>query len=123
MDPDNLVTVLYSNFLLTPEEYEKASQTAAPGDQRLKAMFMALERCVSANPSVFHTLIQVLQWEEALKDVAEGEPNLLLVKCHSLVPYVLQEFMRKNVDSSCSIIHARTLFLWFHNTLLSRSAL
>ena len=84
MDPDNLVTVLYSNFLLTPEEYEKASQTAAPGDQRLKAMFMALERRVSANPSVFHTLIQVLQWEEALKDVADvmkGEPNLL---CHSL---------------------------------------
>ena len=28
VDPDNLVTVLYSNFLLTPEEYEKASQTA-----------------------------------------------------------------------------------------------
>ena len=61
VDPDNLVTVLYSNFLLTPEENEKASQTAAPGDQRLKAMFMALERRVSANPSVFHTLIQVLQ--------------------------------------------------------------
>ena len=84
MDPDNLVTVLYSNFLLTPEEYEKDSQTAAPGDQRLKVMFMALERRVSANPSVFHTLIQVLQGEEALKDVADvmkGEPNLL---CHSL---------------------------------------
>ena len=61
VDPDNLVTVLYSNFLLTPEEYEKASQTAAPGDQRLKTMFMALERRVSASPSVFHTLIQVLQ--------------------------------------------------------------
>ena len=29
--------------------------------------------------------------------------------------------MKKNVDSSCSIIHAWTLFLWFHNTLLSRS--
>ena len=81
VDPDNLVTVLYSNFLLTPEEYEKASQTAAPGNQRLKVMFMALERRVSANPSVFHTLIQVLQGEEALK----GESNLLLVKCHSLV--------------------------------------
>ena len=43
-------------------------------------MFMALECRVSANPSVFHTLIQVLQWEEALKDVADvmqGEPNLL----------------------------------------------
>ena len=49
VDPDNLVTVLYSNFLLTPEEYEKASQTAAPGDQRLKTMFMALERRVSAS--------------------------------------------------------------------------
>ena len=82
VDPDNLVTVLYSNFLLTPEEYEKASQATAPGDQRLKAMFMALERRVSANPSVFHTLIQVLQWEEALKDVADvmqGEPNLYYV--------------------------------------------
>ena len=80
VDPDNLVTVLYSNFLLTPEEYEKASQAIAPGDQRLKAMFMALECRVSANPSVFHTLIQVLQWEEALKDVADviqGESNLL----------------------------------------------
>ena len=87
VDPDNLVTVLYSNFLLTPEEYEKASQATAPGDQRLKAMFKALECRVSANPSVFHTLIQILQWEEALKDVADvmkGEPNLLLVKCHSL---------------------------------------
>ena len=85
MDPDNLVTMLYSNFLLTPEEYEKASQTAASGDQRLKAMFMALERRVSANPSVFHTLIQVLQGEEVLKDVADvmkGEPNLYI--CHSL---------------------------------------
>ena len=91
MDPDNLVTVLYSNLLLTPEEYEKASQATAPGDQRLKAMFMALERRVSANPSVFHTLIQVLQWEEALKDVADvmkGESNLLLVKCHSLISLI-----------------------------------
>ena len=125
VDPDNLVTVLYSNFLLTPEEYEKASQATAPGDQRLKAMFMALERRVSANPSVFHTLIQVLQWEEALKDVADvmqGESNLLLCEMSlTCLHYVLQEFMKKNVDSSCSIIHARTLFLWFHNTLLSRS--
>ena len=80
VDPENLVTVLYSNFLLTPEEYEKASQATAPGDQRLKAMFKALECRVSANPSVFHTLIQVLQGEEVLKDVADvmkGEPNLL----------------------------------------------
>ena len=123
VDPDNLVTVLYSNFLLTPEEYEKASQTTAPGDQRLKVMFMALERRVSANPSVFHTLIQVLQWEEALKDVADvmqGEPNLLIcaMSLTCLPSYVLQEFLKKNVDSSCSIIHARTLFLWFHNTPL-----
>ena len=113
VDPDNLVTVLYSNFLLTPEEYEKASQTAAPGDQRLKAMFMALERRVSANPSVFHTLIQVLQWEEALKDVADvmqGESNLLYTCEMSLtcLPYVLQEFMKKSVDSSCFIIYACT---------------
>ena len=125
VDPDNLVTVLYSNFLLTPEEYEKASQTAAPGDQRLKTMFKALERRVSANPSVFHTLIQVLQGEEALKDVADvmkGESNLICeMSLTCLLSYVLQEFMKKKVDSSCSIIHARTLFLWFHNTLISRS--
>ena len=29
--------------------------------------------------------------------------------------------MKRKVDSSCSIIYARTLFLWFHNNLLSRS--
>ena len=29
--------------------------------------------------------------------------------------------MKRIVDSSCSIIYARTLFLWFHNNLLSRS--
>ena len=126
MDPDNLVTVLYSNFLLTPEEYKKASQTAAPGDQRLKVMFMALECRVSANPSVFHTLIQVLQWEEVLKDVADvmkGESNLLLVKCHSLDSLLmfLQEFMKRKVDSRNHKINVCACIIEQYIDLLSRS--
>ena len=69
VDPDNLVTVLYSNLLLTPEEKGKATQRTLTDDQKLEEMFTTLERRVSTNPEEFHTLVKALRDEPAMEAV------------------------------------------------------
>ena len=70
VDPDNLVTVLYSNLLLTSEEKSKATQRTLTDDQKLEEMFTALERRVSVKPTDLKTLIQSLRDEPAMVAVA-----------------------------------------------------
>ena len=72
VDPDSLVAVLYSNMLLTPDERERATQTTETANQRLQVILMALERRISADPNVFHTLLTVLMAEPALEAVGRG---------------------------------------------------
>ena len=71
IDPDNLVTVLYSNFLLTPEEKSKATLRTLTDSQKLEELFMTLERRVSVEPDDFHKLISVLRDEPAIKAVGD----------------------------------------------------
>ena len=71
VDPDNLVTLLYSNELLTPEEKSKARQKMLTDGEKLEEVFTFLERRVSTDARIFHELLKVLQEEPALKGVAD----------------------------------------------------
>ena len=71
VDPDNLITVLYSNILLTPEEKSKATHKTLTDDQKLEEVFTSLERRVSVIPGDFHKLVEALRDEPALKPVGD----------------------------------------------------
>ena len=70
-DPDGLVTVLYSNFLLTPDEKAKALHRSLTARQKMEEIFQTMERRVSVNPSDFQTLLSVLKAEPATKALGE----------------------------------------------------
>ena len=70
-DPDTVITMLYSKFLLTPEEKERATQSTLTTSKQLDVIFECLERRVSANPSVFNRLVKVLLEEPALEAVGK----------------------------------------------------
>ena len=69
VDPDYLVKVLTSNLLLTREEREKAVQKTETDSQKLEEVVKALERRISADPTVFHTVVQAITAEPALEAV------------------------------------------------------
>ena len=71
VDPDNLVTVLYSNFLLTPEEKARAMKQTLTVGQQLEEIFQSLERRVSTRPQDFKIIIRALMAEPALKAVGD----------------------------------------------------
>ena len=72
VDPENLVTVLYSNFLLTPEEKARAMKQTLTVGQQLEEIFQSLERRVSTRPKDFQEIICALMAEPALKAVGDG---------------------------------------------------
>ena len=79
VDPENLVTVLYSNFLLTPEEKARAMKQTLTIGQKLEEIFQSLERRVSTRPQDFKKIICALLAEPALKavgDEMQGELKL-----------------------------------------------
>lgn len=71
VDPDNLVTVLYSKLLLTREERQRATQRTATDSQKLQEILTALERRISTDPNNFHVILQALTAEPALKAVGD----------------------------------------------------
>ena len=71
VDPENLVTVLYSNFLLTPEEKARAMKQTLTIGQKLEEIFQSLERRVSTRPQDFKKIIRALMAEPALKAVGD----------------------------------------------------
>ena len=71
VDPENLVTVLYSNFLLTPEEKARAMKQTLTIGQKLEEIFQSLERRVSTRPQDFKKIICALMAEPALKAVGD----------------------------------------------------
>lgn len=72
VDPDTIITVLYSEFLVMREERGRAIQKTLTTDQQLDMDFKCLERRVSADPSVFPRLVQVLLAEPALEGVGKA---------------------------------------------------
>ena len=71
VDPDNLITVLYSKLLLTPEERSKATQRTLTDDQKLEEVFTSLEKRVSVTPGDFHKLVEALRDEPVLKPAGD----------------------------------------------------
>lgn len=71
IDPNNLREILYSNFLLTPEEKESTMQKGLSDMDILERLHKCLERRISITPNSFHTLVQALKKEPALEKVAD----------------------------------------------------
>ena len=70
VEPYTIIMVLYSNFMLTPEEKGRAMQGEQTADQpRLDVVFDCLERRVSTDPSVFNKLVQLFLEEPALEEM------------------------------------------------------
>ena len=67
--PNTVITMLYSKLLLTPEEKGEAKQKMLTADEQMDVVFESLERRVSADPTVFNQLVQVLLEEPALAAV------------------------------------------------------
>ena len=85
VDPENLVKVLYGNFLLTPEERDKALKESLTDGQKLQEIFKAMERRVSVKPIYFNTLLQALEEEPATEEVAKrmkGKICWFNTSCH-----------------------------------------
>ena len=78
VDPNTLATNLRAKGLLTRQEYKRATQTTAVDDQRNNEILTALERRVSADSRVFHTVVHLLQEEPALKAVGDRMQGELL---------------------------------------------
>ena len=70
VDPDTLVTTLYSKFLLTPDERAAALNKHRTPGERLDGLFTSLERRVSVDPQAFQQLLDALLSEPALASVA-----------------------------------------------------
>ena len=71
VDPDTVIRKFYSKLLLTRAEKAKAMQTTLTKGQQLDVVFDCLESRVSADPSVFNKLVQVLLEEPALEGVGK----------------------------------------------------
>ena len=71
VDPNTLATKLMAEELFTSEEHESATQRTATNHQRNNEILIALERRVSADNRVFHTVVGLLQQEPALKAVGD----------------------------------------------------
>ena len=71
VDPDSLIIVLYSHFLLTPDEKSAATQKTLTGHEKLEQVFTYLERRVSTEPKSFQELLQALNDEPAMRDVSD----------------------------------------------------
>ena len=71
VDPAYLVRTLYSKELLTCDEKEMVTQTMLRPSEKLEEMFTILMRRVSTKPDSFHTMLQVLKEEPAMRPVFE----------------------------------------------------
>lgn len=69
VDPDSVISVLYSKFLLTDDEKGEATQRTLTHRQQLDVVFDCLERRVSVDPSVFKKLVEVLLEDPVLATV------------------------------------------------------
>ena len=70
VDPDTLVTTLYSKLLLTHDEREAALNKQRTPGERLDELFTSMERRVSVDPQAFQQLLDALRSEPALASVA-----------------------------------------------------
>ena len=69
VDPNYLITYLYSRSLLTPSEKSRAMEVAT--SEKPEKIFTMMERRISVRPGDFHTLLQALKDEPAMRGVWE----------------------------------------------------
>ena len=71
VDPDAISSKLYSDNLLTNEEYAKATSSTSTDYQRVDEIYKSLERRVAVSPTNFHKLLTILRDEPALRAVGK----------------------------------------------------
>ena len=103
VDPDNIVKVLYSNLLLTPEEKARATQQTLTAQQKLEEIFQAMERRIAVNPGDLHVLIQALKAEPAIKAVGDRiEGKGIYHNSYITMSLFLQKFTMRNMGKGRS---------------------
>ena len=76
VDPSFIIARLNEKQLLTKEEWNKAKQKMLTDDERLDAVWEALVRRVAVNPSVFHSVVEILNNEPAMEKLGNHMQGL-----------------------------------------------
>ena len=71
VDPSSFATVLYSNLLLTRDEHEIMTLNTVADSKKFQDILKVLERRISVDPNVFHTMVDALIAEPALEAVGQ----------------------------------------------------
>ena len=82
--PEELVTVLCRECLLTPDERARIIHPSKTPGQQLDELFTTLERRVSVTPGEFHKLIQIFGNEPVTKPLAEKMKGIYILMANTL---------------------------------------
>ena len=89
VNPDDIVTLLYDEELLTDGERDSANNDQLIATKRMK-VYSALERRVRVSPEAFHKLVRILISVSALKPVAKQLYDLYLKEGGTRQEYAAQ---------------------------------
>ena len=89
IDPANIIVPLFTGGLLTQEERDNATQRMRTEGEKLEEIYKALERRVAVNPGHFHTLLEVLKNEPALKDVGNQMEGNIIFKISPILLFLM----------------------------------
>ena len=76
VDPCWIITKLYENLFMTQSEWNKAKQKTLTEDERLDAVWETLVRRVAVDPSIFHSVVEILRNEPALEKLGDHMKGL-----------------------------------------------
>ena len=90
VNPDDIVSLLYDEALLTDGESDSANNDQQIATKRMREVYSALKRHVRVSPEAFHKLVCILIGVPALKPVAKQLYNLYLEKGGNRQEYAAQ---------------------------------
>ena len=78
VNPDDIISLLYDEELLTDGERDSANNVQLIATKRMEEVYSALERRVRVSPEAFHKFVRILIGVPALKPVAKQLHDLYL---------------------------------------------
>ena len=90
VNPDDIVTLLYDEELLTDGERDSANNDQLIATKRMEKVYSALERRVRVLPEPFHKFVRILIGVPALKPVAKQLHDLYLKEGGTRQEYAAQ---------------------------------
>ena len=90
VNPDDIVTLLFDEELLTDGERDSANNDQLIATKRMEKVYSALERRVRVLPEPFHKFVRILIGVPALKPVAKQLYDLYLKEGGTRQEYAAQ---------------------------------